>query len=362
MRTIDPGFHQRLEATFGQALASKQVGDLNGAIHAYEQALELSLAELARVVTPAGAAGEHVGRSEARSVLMYGEVFRDQYPVVRNLLVGWDAYDMYQSAVYLKQWVAIRQAGECDGMFRMLAGIARTCAVTEFHELGSTLFASIDRLENCLGQEAARALSFVGVEPSHLLREAAAALHAGYQVSHYESAERAPHPANSLRALHASYQATSYAFGSTDDLVDWLCRFGASLDGIWFSRDEMDEQARAGDGQLTLFSYHRFLEAMRARGYEVYLHSIREVETMGIHLYEAYLTSLRRDMGEGARAWVNAPSPPQRLADIAPTSWLEPRRNPVWFTSSEDTQLAGKALNFAGCYSDIWPAGAKNTR
>ena len=48
MSNIDPDFLQRLEAEFGQALLAKNGGDLTSAVHHYEQALELSLGELAR--------------------------------------------------------------------------------------------------------------------------------------------------------------------------------------------------------------------------------------------------------------------------------------------------------------------------
>ena len=123
--------------------------------------------------------------------LIFGEVGMGSAAACRDIWFGTEAYERYQLPNYMQEIIRIKtEPGYiCAwGNFEYLYYALELLGSNAFVEVGSTLFASIDKLQKCrrlaghndeFGQ-----VHFYGVEPSALLRQTAEILHTDAQLSH----------------------------------------------------------------------------------------------------------------------------------------------------------------------------------
>ncbi len=197
---------------------------------------------------------------------------------------GQDAYENYAASLYFRElYRALDGDAICwsPGFPYIYAGIK---VLMERHphvrvvEVGSTLFAAIDKIRKCerrfgpLPSEAR--LSFRGIEISDFFNRIARSIHPGESITfgkHYTE-PTTEHAVDVGRC----YQASSYAFATTDQFVDWVARTRFSVQGAWFNPDGADHTTCAMGKRLTLFHYDRFVEGLAARGIRVHhVHSDR---------------------------------------------------------------------------------------
>lgn len=117
-------------------------------------------------------------------------------PQVRRVLAGADAHECMYSWVYLSELLAVRDllAGtpddpqhqiseELEGVFKPVVELLGKDG--EFVELGSTMFASIEKVEllaRRLGKDVS-GVHYSGIEYSPFMRRAAASLHPGHALN-----------------------------------------------------------------------------------------------------------------------------------------------------------------------------------
>jgi hypothetical protein len=211
------------------------------------------------------------GTPESTTVLAFGEVFADRPPITTALLVGREAYETYQTKAYLDGLLRTRSHPtyvDWSPLFSACyAGILVTGA-EHVIEIGSTLFATIDKLDKLQRLSGAPHLNcaFVGIEPSDLFRQLAEALHSGRPVTHHTDLSQIVVPP---RSVSRCYQSTSYAFETTADLIDHCAQFQFGSHGVWCSVDGQTRTASVLGKRLTLFSLPEFVSGMTTRGFRV---------------------------------------------------------------------------------------------
>ncbi len=212
----------------------------------------------------------HKGTPASCSALILGEVFADgRPPVTISLRLGQRAYEGYQIAAYLEGLLLIRHDPtyvDWSPLFGALyAGLVASGA-RRVVEIGPTLFATIDKLEKLQRLTSGPPVDdveYVGVEPSALFRQLADALHPNARIVWADTVtDDAP-------SVSRCYQATSYAFDSTDDLVVHCARSAFGLHGLWTSADGTTRHVSVMGKRVTLFSVPAFTSAMQSRGYRV---------------------------------------------------------------------------------------------
>lgn len=199
-------------------------------------------------------------------LLVWGDVFLNgDVPQVRRALAGSDAHECMYTWVYLNELVTVRElaavaaqrgytfaasyqelydrfaallnnisdpqfqiSGELLDMFIPLALFVDAVGAekTEYCELGSTFFVSIEKLEICgrlLGLPLTRGkLLFSGIEYSPFLKRTAALMHPGDEIRLVTEA-REWQPARD-HAIHVSRFVGSYAFRATEEFVREIVR------------------------------------------------------------------------------------------------------------------------------------------
>jgi hypothetical protein len=218
------------------------------------------------------------GAPDSYTALLFGEVAEGRLPQMTRLHLGQEAYEAYQTYIYMKELLQIRRTDFLcwtpgfGFLYSALAAIRKRGAV-EVEEIGPTLFATIDKLEKCRtilsDSHDLKSIRFIGVEVSNLFVQIAKELHQGYQLLNYPRAADLPHP--DAFTLGRSYQATSYAFDSTPDFAGWLDRCCFSLNGAWFSADDDEMILPCMGKQTTFFGADRLNSILSKRGHHLSL-------------------------------------------------------------------------------------------
>lgn len=223
---------------------------------------------LRRLLTPQGPT-KHGGRLP---VLIWGDAFpAGGRPQVRRALAGVEAHECMYSWVYLTELLAVREmlklpvpngspmerfatlkslvsdpnnqlSSELPEVFLPVANLLKDGG--EFVELGSTFFASVEKLDlamRLLGNTMSD-VTFSGIEYSPFMHQAARSLHPDMQIQLVHSPEQWRRSRE--RAVHVSRFVASYAFSSTAAFAAELERFDAfhiidafALDGEFRSWD-----------------------------------------------------------------------------------------------------------------------------
>jgi hypothetical protein len=242
------------------------------------------------------------GTPSSTTALVFGEVFDSRPPNTTTIMLGQRAYEAYSLHPYMEQLLHTRHDAtyvDWTPLFSAVyAGLLATNA-RRVLEVGSTLFATIDKLEKLARLTGAPPLGdveFVGVEPSSLFCQVAHALHPASRIVHVDRiADVPPGP-----SVGRSYQATSYAFGTTDELVDACARSAIGVHGIWFTETGETVQARVLGKRLVLFSLPGFLAGMAARGYRVQFIAASQGHRVGLRFHETWLVCHRLAEHESA--------------------------------------------------------------
>lgn len=264
---------------------------------------------------------------DRKTVLVFGYI-QDGGAICQKIAWGDEAYDKFQLAAYLPEIIRVRKnKSDCGGLFAELAPYAQGC--NSLWELGSTLFASIDKYSNCKALHDLPDISFVGVEPSDILRDTAELLHPEAHITHYLSHTDAP---KSEKAIHRSYQASSYAFNSTGELIEWVSQFQTSQDGIWFSLSGKDEIHETIGRKITLFSLPTFQQEMKKAGFSLTFHSAQKVHHIGADLVEVFVLAHQGEISEA-----------KSLEDI---KWSNDRVISYYQGNYEDSKKYLHMLNF----------------
>lgn len=229
--------------------------------------------------------------TESYTALVFGEVFKNRPPVTNNILFGQKAYEAFQVYVYLDALLITRNDPsyvDWSPLFCALyAGLIATEA-KQVVELGSTLFATIDKLNKLakLANGPILDLEFIGVEPSRFFCETAEALHPTSRIKHVSTLSDAPIG----YSVNRCYQATSYAFKSTTELVDYCATATFGSQGLWCSVDGTTKNVSILGKSLTLFSVPEFVDSMRERGFTVeFIANDRATRLKDFEYYELWL-------------------------------------------------------------------------
>jgi hypothetical protein len=192
-------------------------------------------------------------------VLVWGDAFPGGgRPQVRRALAGSDAHECMYSWVYLNELVSVKEIAvpadlpratssdelwsrfeaadaqsriseELPGVFLPAAAFLAAAGDGEFVELGSTFFASIEKLELCgrlLGTPIDRGrVLFSGIEYSPFLGRAARQLHPGDSIQLVVEAQEWKRSRE--YAFHVSRFVGSYAFRSSETFASMLGRCDA---------------------------------------------------------------------------------------------------------------------------------------
>lgn len=220
----------------------------------------------------------------SHTALILADIAPGQHPNGVIALFGREAYEAYQLQAYMREIVDLRKRDyepRSPGFGVTTAAIAALAHLgggeVGVEELGSTLFATVDKLrllERDLfsggAVPSALPMSFVGVEPSDLLAETAIALHPTEKILHVADSRDLP-PATDP-TVGRSYQATSYAFTTTEDLARWIGRSRFSTHGIWVSETGRDQTITRMGKRMTLFAYQELVERLAAQGLRAHHH------------------------------------------------------------------------------------------
>lgn len=229
---------------------------------------------------------ENTVEQASSSALIFGEVTDGKPPKHVLVTFGQEAYETFQLHRYMTLLLRIREEGVhnylCPGFGLIWAGLevlygkaaavsGEKCETACVEEMGSTLFDTIDRLDQlsiCLGGTFDfKQVRFLGIEPCSLFARTAEALHPSNNIVHVQNWNELPSPAP--YTLSRSYQATSYAFACVDELCDWIARSALSVHGIWFSLSGEDETITVFGKRLVFFSLDRLCEDLSERGFQV---------------------------------------------------------------------------------------------
>jgi len=140
-------------------------------------------------------------------------------------------------------------------------------------EIGSTLFATIDKLEKSCRSSGlsipARSICYRGVEVSDLFARVSQLLHPQAQMTLFSDWKQLP-PTERATTFARSYQATSYAFDDTPELAAWMTRASSGLHGVWLSLGNKDEEIKAHGKKALFFSIEQLCPLLNSAGFAVF--------------------------------------------------------------------------------------------
>ncbi len=141
----------------------------------------------------------------------------------------------------------------------------------QFEELGSTLFSTIDKFEKLDRRYQAAGqtlqLAYAGIEVSQLLIDLATALHHDANLTHFSNWQEIP--VTKANILARSYQSTSYALRTTEELFAWFSRAKFGIHGVWWSIDGSEQELSMAGNRVTLFDPDKFKRMALEAGFEL---------------------------------------------------------------------------------------------
>jgi len=207
-------------------------------------------------------------------MLLYAHIEPGRRPKMFAPSWGAQAYERYQIPLYLDEIRRVRQGDyTCwtPGVQHLavaLQVLSGSSADILFEELGSTLFASIDKLAKAkqeLGLELdLGTIDFRGIEVMPMMSWLAEQLHPGYRLHHRASV--GTEPVGTRCEVSKCYQASSYAFRTSQELAQWVSRARFSLQGVFFARGGGDRTVNLLGNAFTVFDRDEFCREMELRG------------------------------------------------------------------------------------------------
>lgn len=242
---------------------------------------------------------------ESATTLIFGEVFENRGPITTQVLFGQRAYEAFQVFVYLEQLLEVRNRPSyiCwTPSFHMLYCGAVAVSAKRVVEIGSTLFATVDKLKKLDRKflPKLRNIEYVGIEVSDFFCQVAMALHPNDRISHFRSINDVP----GGNSVSRNYQSSSYAFETTENMVEAMTKSEFGLHGIWFSTSDETEIRYVLGKRLTLFSIRDTVRLLIERGYKVKWVSRDLADRLGEYKYwEAWLIYYKFSPRQDHRFW-----------------------------------------------------------
>lgn len=245
----------------------------------------------------------HKGTPDSCSVLILGEVFTDNRPPITiSMQLGQRAYEGYQIHAYLEGLLLCRNHPtyvDWSPLFCALYAGLTASGARRVVEIGSTLFGTIDKLEKLqrlTNGAAVHDLEYIGVEPSTIFRDLATALHPHARIVYVDTIT------DDVTSVSRCYQATSYAFDTTDELIDHCARSVFGVHGIWTSADGTTQHVTVMGKRVTLFGVPAFTAGMRAKGYTVeFIQKSHSIHLDDFEYFETWVVYRRFDAAEEER-------------------------------------------------------------
>lgn len=311
------------------------------------------------------------GVPHAGTVLILGEVFPDRPPNTVSLLFGQTADETYQTKAYLDGLLTIRKHAtyvDWSPLFCALSAGMVAARATCVLEIGSTLFATIDKLEKLdrlAHSPSVDGCVFIGIEPSAFFCDLAEVLHPTQRLQHFQDLSEVP-PIDARHVVTRCYQASSYAFASTEEFVAYCARGLFGSHGVWCSVDGTTRIVSAMGKRLTLFGMPEYCARMNALGYRVrFVQRSRTSYAGAFEFVEAWLVYDRFDSeeeqtfqdelhrlktvtGDEARLWESFEAAPHVDRPDAAFSGLVPDSRILDFTSPEALTRFGAWRRTAG--------------
>lgn len=201
-------------------------------------------------------------------------------PYLHIAYCGRDAYDASHTYTYLKDLMYARASADLiePAFLALHLGMqAIDEPHVEFVELGSTLFAAIEKFANCATYTGpSKPVRFVGIELSDWLRELSATLHPSGDLSLYPHWQEVP--TSSLPRFLFSMGVGVYAFTTTQELASWLIPSRMAIIREKFTLAEEDFTTHLMGKRYTCFSLSRLTAALKRAGKHVTLLSSVESE------------------------------------------------------------------------------------
>ncbi|MBM3513183.1 MAG: hypothetical protein FJX59_05645 [Alphaproteobacteria bacterium] len=235
-------------------------------------------------------------QGDSRTILLFGEGVPGQIRHTERVLYDAEAYEAAQGYQYLKELIHLR--GDTKKRlwveFLCIADLLSQLKSAEFCELGSTMFASIEKIAvaeaMCSFGLKIDLVEFVGIEPSEYFRQVAA-LAARYPIRQYETFEAVPSPRHP-RVVYSHFVG-NYAFASAEEYVAWLRPSEAIIVAESFSIDGGDVETSVLGKRSTLFDHTTFMSALFAAGFRLSPYQYRKVDLRGIPAIQVFVMACR---------------------------------------------------------------------
>lgn len=215
-------------------------------------------------------------------ILLFSNLMSDGSPYASLCKFGQEAYEHYMLAPYMRELLMVRNDPGyiCwSPHFETLHTTLRKLGPVQFEELGSTLFSTIDKFDK-LGEHD---IQYVGIEIAPLLIDVAVTMHPSTKLEHHPRWQDIPDTDRPI--VSRSYQSTSYAFHTTNELFDWISRsiYGIhgihGIHGIRWSIDSKISLTTAGNDH-TLFDPDEFAALADAQDMKISVIK-SEIQTYG---------------------------------------------------------------------------------
>ena len=216
---------------------------------------------------------------------------------VRGAYYGDDAYDRYQLVSYANEIYKIREKKKKDfsEIELILFDLIVFSKFTNLTELGSTLGSLLDKFE-LYNSSKSTSLNYIGIEPLPILANFSKYLHENKNFEVVDSFEKI---SPSQREINFCIMSHTYAFKSTEELIEYIDSFRISVDIVYFSLNNKHEYYESfGDSSASVFDFKNFLEKISKKK-KVFLLNHGERMTMtGFKLTQVYLISIDNDLAK----------------------------------------------------------------
>jgi hypothetical protein len=216
----------------------------------------------------------------SKGILFYADIEKNRSPIFYGPMFGSDAYCGWQTLGYLQQLQNIKKVDtpicwtpNFELFLPALQVIQEGYGAVSFEEMGSTLFASIDKLEKAKTRYNfainLHDIDFIGIEVMDQMVFLAEQLHQKYKISHHKNVLELS--SSGTNRVKRSYQATSYAFNTTEDFAKWTIDSKFSLQGAYCSLSDKTETVTVMGNSMRLFSISDFYKMVQDSGHTIIL-------------------------------------------------------------------------------------------
>ena len=214
---------------------------------------------------------------------------------INRLLFGDEAYAHHQLAAYGKHIVRIREEKQAnfDEKEKLLFELIEASGFTNIVELGSTLGVLLDKFDLYNPRKSAH-LAYTGIEPLSLLANFSKYLHENRLFKVVENHRDVP---DHVKEVGFGSMSHTYAFQSTEELIEYIDSFRISVDRIYFSLTNRHTNSLSfGNSSASAFDFEKFLENILKKK-KIFLleHALRH-DPKGLDVQEVTLICIDSDL------------------------------------------------------------------